>query len=379
MFCRVGRATLFTAIFAAAALPAQAQYYYPGGYGGWGGWGGGGATVQGSIARGMGAYAAGAGAYNVQTAQARSINANTAMMVNEYMYESQQVSNRREYYRMAERQQSINKSADATYQRLHDNPNIQDIHRGDALNVVLDELTNPRDFSQVTRMAKQPVDSQLVKAIPFQYAAKMITISLEDFSERGVPDVLADNPKFESDRKTLKALFAKAKDEAHSESQISMDTIRACRAAVKALHAKVEKEIPKGTRDRDEADNFLKALYGLTKMLETPAVDKFLMGLNNYPTTTLSMLLTFMQSFNLRFGVAKTPAQEQAYDKLYPMLTKLRDQAQVKSQNPVASGSAPQDPTKVSKFFSGMDYKHFQPQPDPHAGTPAPPAPNSPQ
>ena len=34
----------------------------------------------------MGVYAAGAGAYNVQTAQARSINANTAMRYNEYMY-----------------------------------------------------------------------------------------------------------------------------------------------------------------------------------------------------------------------------------------------------------------------------------------------------
>ncbi|MFO0949976.1 MAG: hypothetical protein U0835_02260 [Isosphaeraceae bacterium] len=68
-----------------AAGEARAQWgygYYPGGYGGygqygWGGWGGG--TVQGSIARGLGYYAVGAGQYNLDTAAARSINANTGL------------------------------------------------------------------------------------------------------------------------------------------------------------------------------------------------------------------------------------------------------------------------------------------------------------
>ena len=44
------------------------------------------------MARGMGVYAAGAGMYNEQTAQARSINANTTMRYNEYMYQSTQVA-----------------------------------------------------------------------------------------------------------------------------------------------------------------------------------------------------------------------------------------------------------------------------------------------
>ena len=45
-------------MLAVPVCPARAQYRYPGGYGGWGGWGGGGSTVQGSVARGMGVYAA---------------------------------------------------------------------------------------------------------------------------------------------------------------------------------------------------------------------------------------------------------------------------------------------------------------------------------
>ena len=38
------------------------------------------------------------------------------------------------------------------------------------------------------------------------------------------------------------------------------------------------------------------------------------------------------------------------------------------------------DPRQATSFFSGMDYSHFQPQPDPHTGVvPAPPQPGLPR
>ena len=110
-------------------------------------------------------------------------------------------------------------------------------------------------------------------------------------------------------------------------------------------------------------------------MLERPQVEQFLKGLNRYPTTTLGHLITFMHSFNLRFGVAKTPEQEAAYDQIYPLLVTLRDQAQAPGQNPVTNPVPPPDPKSLTTFFSGMDYSHFQPQPDPHTGAAPPPPP----
>ena len=103
-------------------------------------------------------------------------------------------------------------------------------------------------------------------------------------------------------------------------------------------------------------------------MLERPQVEQFLKGLNRYPTTTLGHLITFMHSFNLRFGVAKTPEQEAAYDQIYPMLVQLRDQAQAQGPNPMTAQAPLPDPKQATSFFSGMDYSHFQPQPDPHTG-----------
>ena len=83
-----GRVTLLAVVLIVSGSSARAVPL-PGGYGayGWGGWGGAGSTVAGSTAYGMGNFAAGAGAYNEQTAEARSMNANTAMQVNNYMYQ----------------------------------------------------------------------------------------------------------------------------------------------------------------------------------------------------------------------------------------------------------------------------------------------------
>ncbi|HYH66827.1 MAG TPA: hypothetical protein VD866_19190, partial [Urbifossiella sp.] len=159
------RVTLLAVVFVVSGSSARAQYGY-----GWGGWGGTGSTVAGSAAYGMGNLAAAAGTYNEQTAQARSVNAQTAMQVNNYMYAATRQNAKNELIRMNKRRGRINEAADATYKRLHDNPDAFDIHSGSALNVVLDELTNPKVYTQVIRKATEPIESQLVKNIVFQSA-----------------------------------------------------------------------------------------------------------------------------------------------------------------------------------------------------------------
>jgi hypothetical protein len=316
----------------------------------------------------MGQLAAGEGAYNVQTAQARSINAQTAMQWNNYWYAVNKQNAATELARRQQERKTINASADATYKRLHDNPDPHDVHTGDALNVVLTELVNPDVYTQVIQKAATPVSSQLVKNINFQHAANMILISLGDVSSKGVPDALAKSPEFEADRKAIRAIVAKGREEASSSNQVSPETLRSFRAAVQAAKDKADTLFALGTRQRGESDNFLKALLGLSRMLERPDIEEFLKGLNRYPTTTLGHLITFMHSFNLRFGVAKTPEQEAAYDQLYPMLVQLRDQAQAQGPNPMTAQASMPDPKQAMSIFSGMPYDHLQSQPPPPPG-----------
>jgi hypothetical protein len=325
----------------------------------------------------MGNFAAGMGEYNVQTAQAAAINTQTAMQFNEYMYAVNKQNAATELARRRAQQKNVNESADATYKRLHDNPEPSDVHDGDALNVVLTELANPKVFTQVVQKATMPVPSKLVKNINFRHAANMILISLADISARGVPDALATTPEFETDRQTIRAIVAKGRQEAAGTRQVSPETLQTFRTAVQALKDKADAKFAQGTRQRSESDNFLKALLGLSKMLARPDVEQFLQDLNKYPSTTMGHLISFMHSFNLRFGVAKTAEQEAAYDQLYPMLVTLRDQAQAQGPNPMTAQAPMPDPKQAMSMFSGMPYDQLKgsPPPPPAPGAAPPPPP----
>src|SRR5689334_22049643 len=127
----IGVGVLLTIASGGAHAQYGYDYGYPGGYGGYG-WGGWGATPQGDMARGLGAFAMGAGSYNVQTAQANSINADTVMRWNQANWETQHAINISYYYRrMRRRERNIRVQGDI-YDRLRNHPNQTDIENGDA-------------------------------------------------------------------------------------------------------------------------------------------------------------------------------------------------------------------------------------------------------
>jgi hypothetical protein len=361
-------------LFAIQGGIASAQYYPPGygGYG-WGGWGGGGgiggSTVQGDEARGLGVFAAGAGVYNEKTAVATSINANTAMQWNEYLFESQQATNRRYHEKMARDRNEVNKTADAIYKRLHDNPTESDVMKGDALNVALDEITAPKVFMSALRGAKKPFPGAKIREIPFQYAAQALTTSVDNLTNG--PPPLLDAPEFKTDRAALRALRARFNELAEADKPIDHEIITEAQAHIKAM-AKILKDNPgnkykRGTDAYRAAETYLKGLYGLVTMLETPALHVLLAGVDKRPDTSLADLLGFMHSFNLRFGPAKTAKQREVYTELYQILDGLRDEL-VQGGTPLTSGQKP-DPSHPGQFFSGMEYEHLD-------AKPTPPAPN---
>ena len=306
----------------------------------------------------LGMFAAGLGQYNLHTAKADSINIDTIMRFNEYIWESQQTANRIQMRRRAERRQRVNEGVATTYARLRDNPERADVHRGDALNVILDELSAPGIYSRSISAAQAPLSTALVKGLPFRYAPQAITISLDELANR-VPAVIKD-PSFDKERLALKAIAARARSESEMDDPIPIETLRSVRAAIKQLQDRIRSDVPAG-RNRNEADNFLKAAYGLARMMETPEISAFLRDLDKVETTSLSSLLGFMFAFNLRFGVASTPSQRTAYDELFTKLRAVRDQLFPKDDAPVAIGAPVRShPEWAQEFFSGMDLNEIQ-------------------
>jgi hypothetical protein len=111
-------------------------------------------------------------------------------------------------------------------------------------------------------------------------------------------------------------------------------------------------------------------------MLETPAIDVILSGVEKRPDATLGELLTFMSAFNLRFGAATTPTQKLVYDTLYPKLVELRNQVAPALASASSPSSAASSGTEAGDFFSGMSYQDLKkkaPMPTPPVPSPPPP------
>ncbi len=189
---------------------------------------------------------------------------------------------------------------------------------------------------------------------------------------KGGPPKALQTPAFAADRETIKALGQQIRKQIEEDKTPDKETIDKMLAAINQAENKAAKLLPANSKDRVEADKFLKALHGLIAMMETPALDLLLAGVENRPEATLGELLGFMNAFNLRFGAATTPVQREAYDSLYPKLVELRNQ--------IAPALAAAAPTKTTgeepgEFFSGMDYKDLQKRaPAPAPPKPAPPA-----
>ena len=146
---------------------------------GWGGWGGWGETPQGSIARGLGYFNMGAGTvYNLDTAQARSINTDTFMRWNQYLYEAHLEATRR-YVAKRDGDAAKTKAAyNEIMKNLQDHPTARDVENGDALNAALDQLSDPRISSSSLKIATAPIDAKVIKDIPFHNASEAVTIVL---------------------------------------------------------------------------------------------------------------------------------------------------------------------------------------------------------
>jgi hypothetical protein len=67
--------------------------------------------------------------------------------------------------------------------RLRDNPERADILSGDALNVALDEINDPRVYAKALQGAKATIGGQTIRNIPFQSASAAITMSIHQLTK----------------------------------------------------------------------------------------------------------------------------------------------------------------------------------------------------
>jgi len=308
-----------TVILTLSAGNVRAQWGY-----GWGGYGGWSSTLQGDVARGLGAYNVGAGVYNRDTAIARSINADTYMRLNEYFYEAHKTATRDYWAKKYADQAKAKNAYDAHQERIEKNPTAIDVESGDALNRALEQLTDPRLGSSTIRMATGQVDSDLIREIPFRNNTEGVTITLSEIkSATKWPTALYER-RFADDKKNFEEVVDQARKE-DEQGDISPETLEKARSLVSSLRSKLDTMPIADPAENQAAVNFVKTLGGLVHLLEQPDTKQVIDELRKVKTTSLANLLGFMHAFNLRFGPATTPREKIVYNKLYPLLDDTRD------------------------------------------------------
>ena len=126
-------------ILSMSGRDARAQWGFDGW--GWGGWGWGVGTAESAELQGAGYYLMGAGMYNLNTAQANNIDAQTAMKWNDYVAQVTHESARIHAMRVNSAFRKNQALYDARQRMLRENPGKVEIENGSALNVALDDLT----------------------------------------------------------------------------------------------------------------------------------------------------------------------------------------------------------------------------------------------
>jgi hypothetical protein len=278
---------------------------------------GAGSTVQGDILRGQGIAAMGFGQYNLSTAMAASINTDTAIRWNQYVYLSHEEQLRKRYLHIMAHKEHNEALYQANLKRMLDKPNQADLRSGDALNSVLVKLLDPRISPSNYRKAVVPLSGDTVRKIPFVYSPRAATFSMDRLIGQQDWPLALRGPEFARERREYKRAIDNA-IELGVEGKLSGNAVRAVEQSVRDIDDQIDRVIP-GSRidDVKQARNYVKKLADIPRILKEGPVERVIAEIETYPGTSVGDLVMFMQKHNLRFGVADSPMENELYASLF--------------------------------------------------------------
>jgi hypothetical protein len=298
-----------------------------------------GSTLEGDYLRGLGIAGWGMGLYNLNTAQAESINTDTFIRWNEYLAAVAKEQTR-EYV--------ARKLADATQRkefykqyrdRILNSPEARDVLTGDALNRALEELQNANlnesSFRSDRVRVTIPVD--VVRHIPFKLGEKGEQFSMDRLTLKGKGQwtVALQDQRFDYVKKAYASALDKALEQA-IDGRMQIPAIEEVDARADDLIRRLDEVVPpSGDRLYIEARDRLKELKDTVRHLKTVKIERAIGEIDKYSGTTVSELKTFMMTHDLRFGAAKTPEEKGRYPELYASLREQLDKVRIPDGAPI--------------------------------------------
>jgi hypothetical protein len=299
----------------ALAAPAAAQRFV-----------GGATTPQGDYLRGVGIEAAGMGLYNLNTARAEAIHADTAIKVDTYLNTVFRAARDNWTKLDRQRQEQAKKNYNAILDRIQNNPQALDVFTGNALNAAMGELNNPAIQESSFRSAPVPIPREMLRRIPFKMDEKGLIFSIQRLTARGKGKwpVAFQQDNYEPERKA----YDKAIDQAMGEmidGKVALATMAAYNTAVSALSKKLQAE--HGMKIGllyTEAKTRINEMEKASRLLSTQKMQPVMAELDRYTGKTVNDLRLFMLAHNLRFATSDNADERRLYTELYASIDTVR-------------------------------------------------------
>jgi hypothetical protein len=271
------------------------------------------------------------GLYNLNTAQANQINAQTFMMLNEYIWACYQADLKD---KAEHRKAMLARKAEAykkIQERIHNSPESLDVMTGAALTAKLHDLIDPRVSDSASRYAKVSLDegvqldANVIKRIHFQLGEKGDRFSMSRLNLKGEKKwaVAFEDPQF--------AIYCKAYENAADDAlllaadgKMTPEALKALQKAVDDLEFKVAHTPdlidPQNQRLYSEAREQLDRLQKSVRLFKTLRMQQIFAEIDTYAGKTVDDLRLFMRKYNLTFAPAELPDERTLYPQLHTAL-----------------------------------------------------------
>jgi hypothetical protein len=306
---------------------AWAQYIGPG------------STLEGDYLRGVGIAGWGMGLYNLNTAQAESINLDSVIRWNEYLAAVAKEQTREYVARKLGDATKRKEFYKAEQQRLLEKPESHDVEDGSALNLVLKQLwdSNVGDSTFRSSAYQVPLPADMIRHIPFKLDEKGEKFSMDRLSLKGKGkwSVAFQDNKFEYVKKAYERALDKALEQA-IDAKMQIASIKDLESKGEDLLARQNEVVgPRDDRLYIEAKERVKELKSTVQLLETEKIERAIGEIDKYSGTTINDLKLFMLRHNLRFAAAKTPEEKMLLPELYTRLVQQRDKVAIPDTAPI--------------------------------------------
>ncbi len=305
------------------ASQAVAQWGYPRGYGGYGmsKWG---ADPGAGYMAGLGSFARGQGAYQLDKARADAINVETMVKWNKALRA-----------RQAALREDKRKQDAKDYAKLAARVDRLELKDGTTLNNLLSEIMDIDPAGVKSGRANSPISPDAIREIPFEWDSEAVTVCLNEMTGKDALPTPLMAPQYAEERAALHRAIEPALAE-DAQGSVSMATVKHINDAIARFRTRFMKNSAEFEVGYDDALTYLTTMASLSRLLNDPSMKAILAKLEDNDERNVGDLIKFMNSLNLRFGPAKTDRQIGIYTRLVPILTAIRDQVKTQEYTPSA-------------------------------------------